>query len=84
MKRSVTQKLESSNQTGAKGSKLTELDHIVIDVIGRDSTYLNGLGEEDEPPKFLQTGHATGSKPLLLPQEASAIQGAVFKLLLEN
>ena len=52
MRASAVRKVEKSNQSGAGGSKLTELDNIILDVIGRESSYLNGLNQADEAPAF--------------------------------
>ena len=52
MRSSVLKKVQNNNKTGSEGLELTELDNIILDVIGRDSPYLTGLGQEDEPPRF--------------------------------
>jgi len=52
MRTSVMKKVENSKKTGSGGSELTDLDNIVLDVIGKDSSYLNGLGQDDEAPTF--------------------------------
>lgn len=51
MKRGTMKKVQLSNQTGEGGSsRLTELDEAILDIIGRESAYLNGTGLEDDLP----------------------------------
>lgn len=52
MRSSVLKKVEQSKKSGAGGSNLSELDNIILDVIGRESSYLNGLDQDDEAPTF--------------------------------
>lgn len=52
MRSSVLKKVEASKKTGAEGSKLSDLDNIILDVIGRDTSYVNGLNQDDEAPNF--------------------------------
>lgn len=39
-------------KTGAGGQYLSEIDHVVLDILGRDSAYLNGVGKKAGPPNF--------------------------------
>ena len=80
MKRSTTKKVQLNNQTGQGGSnQLTDLDEAVLDIIGRDSVYLNGTGLEDDRPVLsspLPSGSSTNltRNGLFLPGEC-AING---------
>ena len=62
MRSSVMKKVENSKKTGAGGSELSDLDNIILDVIGKDSTYLNGLGQDDQPPSFSQLTRSEENK----------------------
>lgn len=48
----MRRKVRESNQTGSGGTKLTELDNLILDAIGRDSPYMTGIdrGADDPPP----------------------------------
>ena len=52
MRRATMKKKNEGNQTGAAGQTLTQLDNIILDVIGQDSSYLQGLHQRDDPPVF--------------------------------
>ena len=45
-------KVIENQRTGSGGQKLTPLDEVVLDVIGRDSAYVTGLNIRDHPPDF--------------------------------
>ncbi len=52
MKRRTQKKVADSKKTGAKGCTLTELDNIILDIIGRDTLTSTGLGLQDDEPFF--------------------------------
>ena len=39
-------------KTGAGGQILSEIDNIVLDILGRESAYLQGVGKKAGPPNF--------------------------------
>ncbi len=39
-------------KTGGRGQILSEIDNIVLDILGRDSAYLCGVGKKSGPPNF--------------------------------
>jgi len=39
-------------KTGAAGKPLTELDNLILDVIGRESAYVKGIANKSAPPSF--------------------------------
>ena len=46
-------KVSLNSQTGQDGSNgLSDLDHKVLDIIGRDTVQLKGIGVQDDPPQF--------------------------------
>ena len=48
--------MRESKQTGSGGSKLTALDELILDAIGRDSPYMAGIdGEADDPQPSVQS-----------------------------
>ena len=47
-------KRNDGRKTGAAGQQLTSLDNIVLDIIGQDSAYLQGLHQNDEAPVLPQ------------------------------
>ena len=51
--RSSAEKYKKSKQTGQKGSKLTNLDDVVLDVIGRETANMNAIGTPDMTVKVL-------------------------------
>jgi len=52
MLKAARDKYESNKKTGAKPTKLSDIDEIVLDAIGRDSITLTGLGKRDPKPIF--------------------------------
>ncbi len=44
--------MENNRQTGATLKPLTQIDEIMLDFEGRESNYMIGLGESDNPPLF--------------------------------
>ena len=52
MKRSTMNKVNDSKRTGSGGTKLTPLDHIILDIVGMDSAQMTGLGLPDDGPIF--------------------------------
>ena len=52
LKRKAVKKYNDGKKTGAAGSKLTELDNIVLDIVGRESVKINALNIEDTPISF--------------------------------
>jgi hypothetical protein len=51
-KRITLRKVSESKQTGSGGSKLTRVDHVVLDIIGKESAHMAGLNLPDERPSF--------------------------------
>ena len=43
--------MRESKQTGSGGSKLTTLDELILDAIGRDSPYMAGIDSEADDPQ---------------------------------
>ena len=53
MKRNTLKKMKKNDQTGAGGEdQLSPLDHAVLDIIGRDSVQIKGIGLEDDSPQI--------------------------------
>ena len=52
LKQKTTKKVQASSKTGSGGSTLTELDNVILDCINAESSYLTGLGQEDDAPAF--------------------------------
>jgi hypothetical protein len=50
LKRGTMRKVDEGRKTGAAGQKLSALDDMVLNIIGRDSVYLKGLEQPDDPP----------------------------------
>jgi hypothetical protein len=50
MKRSTQNKKRILAQTGAGGKDYTELDEIMLDILGRDTAQAIGLNQSDDPP----------------------------------
>ena len=47
----VRTKIRHSKKTGSEGSKLTELDNLVLDAVGRDSPYMTGIDSNATDPQ---------------------------------
>ena len=65
MKRSTNSKKYALAQTGAAGKDYTQLDEIMLDVLGRDTAQANGLNQEDEPPVMPESQEEDGHNPEL-------------------
>ena len=53
MKWNTLKKMKKNDQTGAGGEdQLSPLDHAVLDIIGRDSVQIKGIGLEDDSPQI--------------------------------
>ena len=52
MKRPVRAKYLALQKSGAGGQSLSELENLVLDVVGRDSAYMNGIPNKAGPPSF--------------------------------
>ena len=49
----ATKKKKFNNETTGQAPKmLTEVDEVILDIIGRDSAALSGLGQDDDAPTF--------------------------------
>ena len=59
MKRSTIKKRDAAAKSGAGGVILTRLDNLVLDAIGRDGAYLNGVGHEAPYPTFTGLSRST-------------------------
>ena len=62
MKRSARNKAKNNNTTGAQLMELTPVDELMMDFEGRDSVYMVGLKEPDNPPVL------PNANPLVLPK----------------
>jgi hypothetical protein len=49
-KSKTLKKFEKAKKSGSEGIQLSRLDNLVLDIIGRDSVQLTGLGIEDFRP----------------------------------
>ncbi len=54
MKRLTLKRFHESKKTGSSGSRLKEIDKIVLDCIKADASSLTGLGQKDDMPNFSQ------------------------------
>ena len=50
MKRTARTKAKNNNTTGAQLMELTPVDELMMDFEGRDSVYMVGLKQPDNPP----------------------------------
>ena len=73
-KTKVRNKVRKSKTTGSEGFKLTTLDELVLDAIGRDSAYMAGIDSAtlDPPPSVRNTTSLSLSGDM---QENSAPEG---------
>jgi hypothetical protein len=76
MVRSTKKKKFSNESTGAAPVTMTELDEVILDIIGRDSAALSGLGQEDEPPTFGSRDCGDSISPLDISTQSSFNFGA--------
>ncbi len=52
IKQKTRDTFQQIGKTGAGGQIFSEIDNIVLDILGRDSAYLNGVGKKSGPPNF--------------------------------
>ena len=59
MKQVTRTKYLNLRKSGAGGEEqLTELDHMILDVVGRESPYMVGIGNKSNPPSFAKKSKA--------------------------
>jgi hypothetical protein len=61
--RATKKKKDKADSTGQAPPNYTELDEIILDIIGKDSAAMQGLGQEDDGPSF--TGPTNMSDSIL-------------------
>ena len=55
LKRPARERYLALAQTGAGGEPLTELENLVLDVLGRDSAYIVGIANKATRPSFARS-----------------------------
>jgi len=83
-KRKTLSKVSKSSKTGAEGCKLTPEDHLILDIMGRESSSLVGLGLDDSAPVFHQKLAKNNSILLENNQESFYFEGKQFSSLLNK
>jgi anti-sigma28 factor (negative regulator of flagellin synthesis) len=71
MVRSTKKKKVNNESTGAAPATMTEVDEVILDVIGRDSAALNGLGQDDDAPTFGARNHGDSLSLLDITSQSS-------------
>ena len=66
LRRCVVQKFTKSMKSGEGGSELTELDNIVLDTIGRESSNVKALAVQDIVPNFTKSAFGESTSENLL------------------
>ena len=52
LKRRTVEKADNAAKSGAGGIVLSRVENLVLDAIGKDGAYLNGIGNEAPYPRF--------------------------------